>query len=68
MMPKELSLGEVYIPPFLVAAALALILAWLTSIMLNRHRWTRFIAAPSVVFLSVTAIYTVLIGTFIILI
>lgn len=67
-MPHEVNFGEVYLPPLVVVSILALILAWLTAKVLNRLRWTRFVVAPTLVFLSMTAIYMVVIGTFIVLV
>lgn len=61
-MPTEISFGEVYLPPLLVVATLAIILAWITSIILNRLRWTRLFSSPTLVFMAMSAIYTVLIG------
>lgn len=66
MIPSELHFGEVYLPPLLVAFTLALILTWLTTIALNRLRWSRYFVAPNLVFLAIAAIYTVLIGTYVI--
>lgn len=64
MIPKELSFGEVYLPPVLVVSVLAVLLAWLTAVLLNKLRWTRFVTAPNLIFLAIMLIYTVLIGTF----
>lgn len=61
-MPVELNFGEVYLPPQLVVATLALFLAWFTSMALNRLRWTRYFYAPTLVFVAISAIYAVLIG------
>ena len=66
MIPHELHIGEVYLPPLLVAFTLALILTWLTTIALNRLRWSRYFAAPNLVFLAIMTIYTVLIGTYVV--
>ncbi len=64
MIPKELSFGEVYLPPVLVVSVLAVLLAWLTAVLLNKLRWTRFVTAPNLIFLAIMLIYTVLIGSF----
>ena len=61
-MPTEINFGEVYLPPLLVVATLGLIFAWLTAILLNRLRWTRYFSAPTLVFVALSAIYTILIG------
>jgi hypothetical protein len=65
-IPHEFSIGEVYMPPLLVAAFLGLIAAILTARLLNRYRLTRYFFYPPLVFIALTIIYTVLIGTFII--
>lgn len=66
MIPREISFGEVYLLPQLIVGASAIALAWATALLLNRLRWTRHFTAPTLVFLAIVAIYTVLIGTFII--
>ena len=65
-IPHEFSIGEVYMPPLLVAAFLGLIAAMLTARLLNRYRLTRYFFYPPLVFIALTIIYAVLIGTFII--
>jgi hypothetical protein len=65
-IPHEFAIGEVYMPPLLVAAFLGLIAAMLTARLLNRYRLTRYFFYPPLVFLSLVAIYTTIIGTFII--
>ena len=65
-IPHEFSIGEVYMPPLLVAAFLGLIAAILTARLLNRYRLTRYFFYPPLVFLALVAIYTMIIGTFIV--
>ena len=65
-IPHELAIGEVYMPPLLVAAFLGLIAAMVTSHLLNRYRLTRYFFYPPLVFIALTIIYTVFIGSFII--
>lgn len=62
--PRELALGDIYVPPLLVAALLGLVLTSLTVRLMNKLRWHRFFVIPPLVELSLTVIYTVLIGTF----
>jgi hypothetical protein len=50
----------------LVAAFLGLIAAMVTSHLLNHYRLTRHFFYPPLVFIALTIIYTVFIGTFII--
>jgi hypothetical protein len=49
-VPSEISIGGVYFPPLLLAGIWGMILAWLTAILLNRYRLSRFFAYPPVVF------------------
>ena len=65
-IPHEFAIGEVYMPPLLVAAFLGLIAAMLTTRLLNRYRLTRYFFYPPLVFIALAIIYTVFIGTFII--
>ncbi len=62
-VPSELSIGGVYIPPLLLVSILGAVLAWLTVMLLNRYRLSRFFAYPPVVFIALAIIYTGLIGT-----
>ena len=65
-IPHEFAIGEVYMPPLLVASFLGLIAAMVTARLLNRYRLTRYFFYPPLLFLALTVIYTVLIGTFVI--
>lgn len=65
-IPKEFTIGGVYFPPLLIAGLLGVTAAVLTAMLLNRYRLSRYFFYPPLVFLALAAIYTVLIGTFII--
>jgi len=65
-IPHEFAIGGVYLPPLLVAAFLGLIAAMLTARLLNRYRLTRYFFYPPLVFLALVAIYTTIIGTFVV--
>jgi hypothetical protein len=65
-IPKEFALGEVYLPPLLIAAFLGAAAAALTAVTMNRYRLSRFFYYPPLVFAALTVIYTGIIGTFII--
>ena len=65
-IPYEFAIGEVYMPPLLVAAFLGLITAIVTARLLNRYRLSRYFFYPPLVFIALTVIYTVLIGTLVI--
>ena len=62
-VPSEFAFGGVYFPPLLLASILGVVLAWLTAMLLNRYRLSRFFAYPPVVFIALAIIYTGLIGT-----
>jgi Protein of unknown function (DUF1656) len=64
-IPHEFAIGEVFMPPLLVASLLGLLAAMVTAHLLNRYRLSRFFFYPPLVFLALMIIYTVLIGTFI---
>ena len=66
MIPHEFAIGGVYLPPLLIAAALGVVLSVGTAQVLNRTRLSRFFFYPPLVFLALTVIYTVAIGTFVI--
>ncbi len=65
-VPAEVSTFGVYWPPLLLAAILGCIAAVVTLRVLNRHRLSRFFVLPEFVMLSMIAIYTVIIGTFLV--
>jgi hypothetical protein len=62
--PHELSLGDVYFSPFLLVIVLSFLAAGITVIVLNKLKLSRFILAPSYVFIAILALYIVLIDTF----
>ena len=66
LFPHEIALGEILMPPLLVAGTLAVIFTLVTAHLLNRKRLSRHFSHQTLVFVSLTLIYTVIIGTFII--
>lgn len=66
MLPKELDLIGVFVPPLFVVMVIAVVAATATALLLNRYRLSRFFINPPLVFVAIIAIYVVLIGTFII--
>ncbi len=62
-IPAEISFGGVYLPPLFIASILGVIGAVVTARILNRYRLSRFFFYPPLVFVALTIIYTVLIGT-----
>ena len=65
-IPSEFAIGGIFMPPLLVATLLGTIAAIITARSLNRYRLSRYFYYPPLLFISLTAIYTVLIGTLII--
>ena len=66
LIPKEFTIGGVYLPPLLIAGILGVAAAVLTAMLLNRFRLSRYFFYPPLVFLALAVIYTGLIGTFLI--
>lgn len=66
MVPHEIALGEIYVPPQLVVGTIALLLGYMTIRLLNQHRLSRHFTAPTLVFVSIVVIYAMIIGTLII--
>ncbi len=65
-VPAEVSTFGVYWPPLLLAVILGTIATVVTIRLLNRHRLSRFFILPEFVMMAMIAIYTVIIGTFLI--
>lgn len=65
-IPAEFTIGDIYLPPLLIASLLGLWAAVGTANLMNRYRLSRFFAYPPLVLLSLAVVYTVLIGTFVI--
>lgn len=65
-IPSEFAIGEVYMPPLLVASVLGILAATLTAQQLNRRRLSDRFFYPPLVFVAMAVIYTVVIGTFLI--
>lgn len=64
-VPKEVAIGDVYLPPLMVAGILGLVCTSLTVRLLNKVRWHRFIASPPLIELALTVLYTLWFGTFV---
>jgi hypothetical protein len=65
-IPHEIAIGGVYFPPLLIAGVLGVLAAWLTALLLNRYRVSRFFWYPPLVFLALTMVYTILASSFIV--
>ena len=66
LYPHEIAIGGVYMPPLLIASLLGVIAAVITARQLNHYRLSRYFFYPPLVFVAMTVIYTVLIGTFVV--
>lgn len=62
LIPHELYLGEVFIPPMLVAGILGIIAAAITAKLLNKYRLSKHFFYPPLVIVALIIIYTVLFG------
>ncbi|WJT10018.1 DUF1656 domain-containing protein [Vibrio harveyi] len=63
-MPHELSWGDVYFSPLLLVLILAVTATWITVIIVNKTRLSRFIAFPSLTFIAIMVFYVVVIDSF----
>lgn len=65
-IPSEFAVGGIYLPPLLVAGCLGVLLAYWTAGLLNRYRLSRYFFYPPLVFVALSIIYSVLIGTYVV--
>ncbi len=65
-IPHEIHIGEVFIPPMLVAGILGVIAASITAKLLNKYRLSKYFFYPPLVMVALMVIYTVLFGWIII--
>lgn len=66
MIPREVDIFGVYVPPVLIVAICALIAAWATSLLLSRLRLWRHFANPQIAFISIIVLFFVVFDTFLI--
>ena len=62
-IPSEFHIGEVYLPPLLIASIFGTIAAAVTARLLNRYRLSKYFFYPPLVFVALAVIFTVLVGT-----
>lgn len=62
MIPHEIHIGEVLIPPLLVAGTLGLIATTITTRLLNKYRLSKHLFYPPLVAIALMVIYTMLFG------
>jgi hypothetical protein len=65
-VPMEFAIGGVYMPPLLIAVILGTAIAVVVARLLNRYRLSRYLFYPPLVFMALTVIFTVIVGTFLI--
>lgn len=65
-IPSEFAIGGIYLPPLFVVCFLGILLAYWTSSLLNRYRLSRYFFYPPLVFLALSFIYSVVLGTYVV--
>ncbi len=63
-IPHELALGDVLLSPLLPVISVSLLATWLTTLILNKLRLSRYIMFPSVSFLAIMAVYFLLMDAY----
>ena len=66
LVPHELAVSGVFMPPLLVVGILAVIASIVTARLFNRYRLSRYFYYPPLVFVALTVIYTVILATLVI--
>ena len=66
LIPSEVSVGGVYLPPALLTALIGLIGASLLGRVLNRLRLSRYVLSPPLAFLALWLLMSSLVGLFVI--
>lgn len=61
-VPHEIHIGEVYMPPMLLAGILGAIAASITARLLNKYRLSKYFFYPPLVTVALIVIYSVIIG------
>ena len=64
-IPKEIAIGEVYLPPLLIAVLLAYGLGNASLTIVNRLGFSKYIYFPALAELSLIVIYTTLLSMFV---
>jgi hypothetical protein len=64
LVPHEIAIGGVFMPPLLIAGMLGLLASVVTSRLLNRYRLSCYFYYPPLVFVALMVIYAVIIGSF----
>ncbi len=61
-VPHEISISGVYFSPLLLASLLGVTAAMLTVLLTNQYGLSRFFVYPPLIFVSLSVLYTGLIG------
>ena len=62
--PHELSLGDVYYSPILQVIFFAFLAALITVMLLNKLKLSRYLYAPSYIFIAIMTLYIIVIDTY----
>ena len=65
-VPHEINIGEIYVPPLLIAAFLGVIATAIAMKFLNKYRLSNYFFYPPIVMLALAVIFTLLFGMLII--
>ena len=65
-LSHELSLGDIYLSPWVPVFTVALLGAWLTITIFNKARLSRYVMYPSTTFLALMMLYILLMDAFVI--
>jgi hypothetical protein len=65
LIPSEVPLGEMYLPPALLVGLLGIAATWFVTRVLNRTRLTRFFWNPPLAFMAIWALMSAVIGLFV---
>ena len=61
-VPSEFAIADVFFPPLLLVAFLALALTLLTAGLLNRYRLSKYFFFPPLVFGAIAVVYSAVIA------
>jgi hypothetical protein len=65
-IPIEFNLGGVFMPPLLIASIIGLITAMIVAKLLNSYRLSKYFFYPPLAFVSMTVIFTMILGKFLV--
>jgi len=65
-IPHEIHIGEVFIPPLVVAGFLGLLAASISGKLLNKYRLSKYFFFPPLAYIALMVIYTIAFGWIII--